>query len=44
MKSILSQLLKYVKNWGSDYEDEATFTQRVLNEYYKQLDKESGLK
>jgi hypothetical protein len=31
---ILSQLQKFVKSWVFDYEDDVTFTQRVLNERY----------
>ena len=34
MLRILSQLLKYAKKWVSEYEDDITFTQRILNERY----------
>jgi hypothetical protein len=32
MQRILFQLLKFVKKWVSDYEDDVTFTQRILND------------
>ena len=35
MLHILSQLLKFVKKWASEYEDDFTFTQRMLNERHK---------
>ena len=32
MQYIVSQLLKFARKWASDYEDDVTFTQRILNE------------
>lgn len=32
MLRMLFRLLKFVKTWVSDYEDDVTFTQRILNE------------
>jgi hypothetical protein len=33
----LFQLLKPVKQWGFDYEDDYTFTQRALKEYREHI-------
>ena len=35
MLHILSQLQRFVETWVSDYEDDFTFTQRMLNERHK---------
>ena len=32
MLRMLSQLVKFVETWASNYEDDYTFTQRILNE------------
>jgi hypothetical protein len=37
MLRMLSRLLESVKKWGSDYEDDYTFTQRALKEYREYL-------
>lgn len=37
MLRMLFQLLEYVKQWGFDYEDDCTFTQRALKEYREHL-------
>jgi len=37
MPRMLFQLLRSVKKWGFDYEDDVTFTQRVLKEYREQI-------
>jgi hypothetical protein len=44
MQYILSQLLKFVETWASDYEDDVTFTQRILNEHNRTIHKELGIK
>jgi GR25 family glycosyltransferase involved in LPS biosynthesis len=37
MLHMLSRLLKSVKKWGFEFEDDVTFTQRALKEYREHL-------